>query len=404
MADTMRRRTVFTGAGAVLTGGAVTPGAGGLRSASGMDGFDPDVDGDIRPPQLGEDLFTVEGIETDRTRIRIDLRENGDAGWEIEFWTRLDDEETEAAFESVEEDVEEDPAPFLDRFTERMETTVDAAREATGREMAVEDVSVRTEREAIPEAFGLLVYTFRWTGFASVENSDILAGDAIDGFLLEDGTRLTVQWPERYDLATVDPEPDDRSDPNRLIVWFGADTEFLPGQPRIRVSTGATGLPTWFAAGTVVALIALIGAAFYLFGRDTGAGTTRARGPDEKPFEADDRPDSDGASAGGSAEATGDIADESASAATDDTADGETDTASGAADDPSEELLSNEERVLRLLDRNGGRMKQQGIVEELDWTEAKTSKVVTGLREEDRVEVYRIGRENVVALPGEADI
>jgi len=63
------------------------------------------------------------------------------------------------------------------------------------------------------------------------------------------------------------------------------------------------------------------------------------------------------------------------------------------------ELLSNEERVLALLDGNDGRMKQQQVAERLDWTAAKTSQVISGLREDDELVTFRIGRENVVTLP-----
>ena len=48
-------------------------------------------------------------------------------------------------------------------------------------------------------------------------------------------------------------------------------------------------------------------------------------------------------------------------------------------------------------------MKQQQVVQELGWTDAKTSQVVGNLREEEEIEVFRIGRENVLALPGETD-
>jgi len=73
----------------------------------------------------------------------------------------------------------------------------------------------------------------------------------------------------------------------------------------------------------------------------------------------------------------------------------------GAADsEPPAELLSNEERVLALLEEEGGRIKQQDVVQTLDWSETKTSEVVSDLRESDRIEVYRLGRNNVLALPG----
>nr|WP_242493394.1 hypothetical protein [Haloarcula hispanica] len=73
-----------------------------------------------------------------------------------------------------------------------------------------------------------------------------------------------------------------------------------------------------------------------------------------------------------------------------------TDADAGA---PPAELLSNEEQVLQLLESNGGRLKQQQVAGELDWTDAKTSQVIGGLRDEDKVETFRIGRENVVTLP-----
>jgi uncharacterized membrane protein len=63
------------------------------------------------------------------------------------------------------------------------------------------------------------------------------------------------------------------------------------------------------------------------------------------------------------------------------------------------ELLSNEEKVLRLVEDNGGRMKQKQVVEELDWTAAKTSQVVGDLRDDEKLESFRLGRENVLTLP-----
>jgi hypothetical protein len=52
-----------------------------------------------------------------------------------------------------------------------------------------------------------------------------------------------------------------------------------------------------------------------------------------------------------------------------------------------------------VLDYNDGRMKQQQVAERLDWTAAKTSQVISGLREDDELVTFRIGRENVVTLP-----
>src|SRR5699024_3441230 len=61
-------------------------------------------------------------------------------------------------------------------------------------------------------------------------------------------------------------------------------------------------------------------------------------------------------------------------------------------------LLSNEEQVIRVLEHAGGRAKQQHVVEELAWTEAKTSQVVSDLRDDGTINSFRLGRENVLSL------
>jgi uncharacterized membrane protein len=62
-------------------------------------------------------------------------------------------------------------------------------------------------------------------------------------------------------------------------------------------------------------------------------------------------------------------------------------------------MLSDEERVLRLLDANGGRMKQAQIVKETDWSNAKVSQLLSGMDDEDAIDKLRIGRENLISLP-----
>lgn len=48
-------------------------------------------------------------------------------------------------------------------------------------------------------------------------------------------------------------------------------------------------------------------------------------------------------------------------------------------------------------------MKQGQVAAELDWTAAKTSQVVTGLRDDGRLDGFRLGRENVLSLPDAGD-
>jgi len=77
------------------------------------------------------------------------------------------------------------------------------------------------------------------------------------------------------------------------------------------------------------------------------------------------------------------------------TADAETKTPQ-----PVEEL-SDEEEVLRLLEENGGRMKQVNIVENTDWSKSKVSMLLSDMEEDDEISKLRVGRENIISLAGE---
>ncbi len=68
---------------------------------------------------------------------------------------------------------------------------------------------------------------------------------------------------------------------------------------------------------------------------------------------------------------------------------------------PNLDLLSDEERVEHLLKQNGGRMKQATIVKETNWSNAKVSQLLSAMNENNSVNKLRIGRENLITLPGE---
>jgi uncharacterized membrane protein len=77
--------------------------------------------------------------------------------------------------------------------------------------------------------------------------------------------------------------------------------------------------------------------------------------------------------------------------------------ATGIAADPQpdrEEFTTDRERVRRLLEENGGRMKQSHIVDSVDWSKAKVSRLLADLEEDGQVTKLRLGRENLVCLPG----
>ena len=338
-----------------------------------------------------------EAFDADDVRLTVTVDSDGTAAWTVEYWKRLDDDESEEAFESIESDVEENPEEYVDGFAESMDDTVASAAEETDREMSASGYTVATRTESIPQEYGVLTYQFEWSGFAAVDGDRMEIGDAISGFFLDDQSRLVVGWPSEYSLVDVRPEPGEtRSD---SVLWRGSETSFVGDEPRVVVSTEpddsdgldngpvdgeeSDGVPLIPVGGGVTG-VALLFMLWWLYSRgladepdDDGAATAQSDAGTE-PAAATETPDAsdDGSSANDDGDATAE-----------------------SDDGPPSELLSNEERVIQLLEQHDGRLKQQQVVQELDWTDAKTSQVIGELREEGTVETFRIGRENVVRLP-----
>lgn len=86
---------------------------------------------------------------------------------------------------------------------------------------------------------------------------------------------------------------------------------------------------------------------------------------------------------------------------------GGADPASGAIEDDvgrgparPETPRSDEDRVESLLRSNDGRMRQSAIVAATGWSKSKVSVLLSEMEEADRVRKLRVGRENLVSLPG----
>ncbi|ELY50014.1 DUF7343 domain-containing protein [Natronorubrum bangense] len=350
-------------------------GMGPIAAASGPTAVDQDQS---TPFSLQQDQ-----LDADEIRMDVTLRENGTAEWTLEFWVRLDDEESTTAFESLEEDIQNDPDSHMQSFADRMDETVVAASDTTGREMSAEGYSVTTERQSFAREYGVVRYTFHWHGFGAVDGDEIHAGDAIEGIYIDDGTRLLVAWPEDYELQSATPDPDEERE--HAVIWRGGETDFIAGEPQVVITAGSGPNATIIAGAAVVALgLGAVGVWWY---RTRDPTADRPAGGDENS----------GTESGAAPAASAETATTTASSTTDESA------ASSGTEPAEMELLSNEEQVLRLVRDNGGRMKQQTVVEELGWTDAKTSKVVSGLREEGDLESFRLGRENVLSLPDADD-
>ncbi len=311
------------------------------------------------------------------TTIAIHPQPNGDARVRVSAAFVLDDANDSSAFRALGREFEEGNAGF----------SVGAFRQAanessvvTGRSMNVTNVTRNATivgENASGADTGRLTLGFKWTNFARTNGDRLVVGDAFNttrGTWLPGLTAnqtLVLESPSGY---TVTRSPVGFT--NGTLAWEGPTT-FEPGSPTVVFTdrdgpnpTPDTGggplasLPPLALGVAAVALTAVVGA-YALARRDGDEAGTDGRPVDEP-----------------------------------------TNEPSSLASEPSPtetELLSDEERVEQLLEGNGGRMKQAAIVSETGWSNAKVSQLLSAMADEGRVEKLRIGRENLISLPGDGD-
>lgn len=297
----------------------------------------------------------------------VTLDAAGHAHWNISATFPLENdtqrdafEELAAAFEADDGDEYLPIAPF--------EAAAADIGPAVGREMEIEN-----ERRSVHHGSdnGTLSVTFRWTGFAATTDGTIVLGDVFTTTerpwlsSLSGQERLRIHAPDGYLVESSGMPVENGTmvmDGPRTIGGGEFHATFVPTDGTTAAgSTTTMALVGGMGLLSIMAAIAL--AATYYRGRGSPAPAEPIEeGPAEEPDEA--------------------------------TAD-----ATAAPPDPDPSLLSDEERVLRLIERNGGRMKQANIVEETDWSNAKVSQLLSGMAEAGSVEKLRIGRENLISLP-----
>ncbi len=328
--------------------------------------------------------------------VTVQIRPDGDARWTVSSKYPLGDANDTAAFERLRTEFE--AAQTDSEFsTDVFRAVVPRVSDRVGREMEIRNVD-RSSRivEAANNSTGVLAIQFTWTNFSRVENGDSprLVVDSFSGGWFGDlaaDQTLTIRTPEGYDTDQVQPGPN--SITNGAYQWSGPQS-FGADQPRVVFTEAGSPVGVSLLVVAVVVVVALLaGAAFvWMYYRGSSPSWLESDGEasDESTVDAtadsaaDEQPRDPATEAGAGAAAGGAAAD----------ADEEDDGV-----DP--ELLSDEERVERLLREHGGRMKQSKIVEETRWSTAKVSQLLSSMAEEGRVEKLRIGRENLISLPGE---
>ncbi|WP_254537793.1 helix-turn-helix transcriptional regulator [Halomarina litorea] len=354
---------------------------------------------------LGErtGVAAAQSQEFDRTVFSIEVYENGSARWTFSYRRSLANESERAQFEAYAEEFNaEETATYRD-FMRRADALVRAGANETGREMSATDF----RREASVSNLGnqgIVEMSFRWDGFAVTEGDRVVVGDVFEGGLYIGPTqRFVVRWESSLEPRTTEPPPTQNTSDS--LVWSGGENgiQFLDGQPRVVFgpATNGTGdgsgagggagtagpndsglagdvgtpddgddLPLWPLVVGVVVVVGSVGVA-----ARRGHLTPESDGEDGSP----------GADVGTPSDGDGGVP--------------ATDPPEPAV--PDEEFMTDEDRVLAMLDANGGRMKQVNIVEESDWSKSKVSMLLSEMEEAGRISKLRVGRENIISRAGD---
>ncbi len=345
------------------------------------------------------------GVQTpdgfDRTTFQVTLYQNGSAEWAIVHRTPLENDTDQQQFEEFAADFEQSEQPLYRNFVEQSALLTQYGTNVTGRNMSATDY----ERSATVDPLqntGTVTMSFQWRNFAVVSGDSVVVSDVFEGgfyigssqsFVFERGPGLT--------FVDVQPVPDSQSAPDSLersesVTWNGEQSfndrrpyvELRPPEPEASAgeearTTAAADAPdeagagpSWLFPVAVVVLVVLAGgAAAWRSGALPGT-----LGSDDPPASTPSAADA-GESATADAAATTETPDEPAV--------------------PDEELLTDSDRVRKLLEENGGRMKQVDIVDNTDWSKSKVSMLLSDMEEEGDISKLRVGRENIISLAGQ---
>ncbi|MFC7097989.1 helix-turn-helix transcriptional regulator [Halobaculum marinum] len=361
-------------------------------------------------------------VGTPRTNFSISLRADSAAEWTVETTIPLSDETDRAAFREYASEYESGDAsggPSIDLFR----NAAAQASEATGREMAISNVNRST---VLRNQTGTLRLQFTWEGFlAQGENGTLVLGDAFETpnngtwlGSLSDTQRLVIVPPEGYEVSDVS-DGFRRSINDRRIIVEGPQT-FEAGDIEIAYASteGGLNLPVaWIVGGGAVLLVAVAAIAYRRGGLRAAdvvvPNVTVGDGEGDAGAAANANSTAGDASADAAAgvsehvpggKATPDAGTGAAATDADGAIAGEATAVADDGHDATEdlELLSDEERVERLLEQNGGRMRQGDIVSGTGWSDAKVSQLLSAMADDGRIEKLRLGRENLISLADES--
>jgi uncharacterized membrane protein len=340
----------------------------------------------------------------DSAEFHITVYENGTAEWTFTYQRTLHNDSERQQFQAFADEFNNNSTELYRGFRQRARKLASEGQNVTGRTMKAENFGKNAEIGGIVnDNRGIVKMTFQWSSFAYADEEMTVIGDVfVGGLYLGPNQSLVVHAGPGLKFASVDPS--DGADPSgeslaasESVTWGGGH-DFNDRRPRVMFEpmagptttttdqdggNGTNGTTTRNASqpptdgGNWPPLMMFIGAVVILLGL---AAAFAWRQGDFGSLSGDAGTPGGGGGGAAAAETTG-----------------------GSSPEPSvsdEELLTDEARVKKLLDENGGRMKQVNIVEETGWSKSKVSMLLSEMEDDGDISKLRVGRENIISLEG----
>jgi uncharacterized membrane protein len=243
-------------------------------------------------------------------------------------------------------------------FQQRVANLINSARTLTQREMSLDNNTLQLSTVWETQSH-TTKYQFTWFNFSMNQSAKLVIGDVFqvsDFFdLLYGNGEIEIGFPITYRVESVSPQPNgDQTNPQTLD-WLGTQF-FVNGNPSVTLAGVPTPTPTpdqesnnaaWQIYVIVISIVGLTAASLIgLYDRRRKIKASEQVRPKFAP--------------------------------------------------PSME--SDEEKIVKIVQANGGSEYQSAINEKLRFSKAKTSQLLTGLEKKGIVTRYKKGRDKIVSL------
>ena len=237
-----------------------------------------------------------------------------------------------------------------DIFQQKVFDLVDVASTLTHRPMSIDVNSLQINTTVISDS-KTTEYSFKWQNFTVLQGNELVLGDVfhVNDFFsrLYGDAALRINYPSILTVKAVSPTP--YSQQNSELFWSRTQdlTSNAVNIVLVENNQTATNNTNWQLYGALITLsaagIVLVLLGFYLNKRRKNNNTTTAL-------------------------------------------------------EVVSPLVSEEEKVLRLLKSSGGSMRQSQITEQCRFSKAKTSQLLSLLEKRGDITRYKSGRDKIVTL------